>query len=132
MKKLSISIVFLIAFTFELQCQDADKRWPFSDLSRREAAFAGLRLKLYTDGVFHSVPKGVSLILDAGEEAEEDGWFMVTVRQLNGEGSGGDPNVSPALVHFYVRDTDGMIEWYDVVEDKRRPWADFLRDRREN
>jgi len=131
MKKFSITLCLLIAFTFELHSQDGDKTWPFNDLSRREAAFAGLRLKLYSDGVFHSLPKGISLYLDASEEAE-DGWFMVTLRQLNGEGSGGDPNVSPALAHFYVREADGAIEWYDVVNDERRSWEDFLRYRREN
>lgn len=131
MKKLYITLCLLIAFTLVLHSQETDKTWPFNDLSRREAAFAGLRLKLYTDGVFQSLPKGVSLYLDASEEAE-DGWFMVTLRQINGEGSGGDPGVSPALAHFYVREADGAIEWYDVVEDRRRPWEDFLRDRREN
>ncbi len=132
MKNLYLIVCLLVTLSAELHSQEAGKSWPFNDLSRREAAFAGLRLKLYTDGVFHSLPKGISLYLDASEEAEEGGWIMVTVRQLNGEGSGGDPNVSPALAHFYVRETDGAIEWYDVVEDQRRPWEDFLRDRREN
>ncbi len=131
MKNLYLIVGFLITLSLELHAQESDQGWPFHDLSRREAVFAGLRLKLYTDGVFHSLPKGISLYLDASEEAE-DGWIMVTLRQLNGEGSGGDPGVSPALAHFYVRESDGKIEWYDVVDDQRRPWEDFLKDMREN
>ncbi len=103
------------------------KTWPFHDQTRHDAVLAGLRQKLYNDGIFHSLPKGISLFLDADEEPDEEGWIMVTVRQLNGEGSGGDPDVSPALVHFYVRESDGTIQWYDVVEDQRRSWEAFLK-----
>jgi len=105
-----------------------EKKWPFNDQTLRDAAFAALRLKLFQDGAFPPMPKGISLFLD-GDEEPQDGWFMVTVRELHGEDSGADPNVAPALAHFYVRASDGRIEWYDVVEDQRRPWADFLRDR---
>lgn len=123
-------LISILSLSFPFVCLNAEngKTWPFHDVSLRDAALSGLRLKLFQDGVFHSLPKGISLYLDAAEEPE-DGWFMVTVRQMNGEGSGGDPNVSPALVHFYVKASDGTIEWYDVVEDKRRSWADFLKDR---
>jgi hypothetical protein len=125
-------LTWSLFLAFPLICLKAEnqKTWPFHDVSLRDAALAGLRLKLFQEGGFHSLPKGISLYLDAAEEPE-DGWFMVTLRQMNGEGSGGDPNVSPALVHFYVKASDGTIEWYDVVEDKRRSWAEFLKDRAE-
>ncbi|HQZ27404.1 MAG: hypothetical protein KA250_13155 [Verrucomicrobiales bacterium] len=106
--------------------------WPFDDLSHREAALAGLRRELFVEAIFAPLPKGITLYLDADKEPGDDGWIMVTVRQRNGEGSGGDPNVSPALAHFYVREFDGAIEWYDVVNDQRRSWAEFLKDRKEN
>ncbi len=101
---------------------------PLANRAKRAAALAGLEKKLKESGVFASLPRGVSIYFDADEEPE-DGWYMVTVRQINGPGSGGDPNVSPALAHFYVRESDGVIEWYDVVEDERRPFADFVKDR---
>ncbi len=107
-----------------------EKTWPFNDQTRYDAALAGLRSRLFQDGIFHSLPKGISLFLDADEEADEEGWIMVTVRQRNDEGSGGDPDVAPALVHFYVRESDGTIQWYDVVEDQRRSWEAFLKEQR--
>lgn len=127
-------LALVLAFSVEASCQEGQvvKTWPFHDLSRLDAALSGLRQRLYIDGVFHSLPKGITLYLDVSEEAEEDGWLMVTVRQQSAEGSGGDPNVSPALVHFYVRESDGAIQWYDVVNDQRRSWAEFLKDREGN
>lgn len=133
MKTLLLSALgLLLAFAVSIRAEEGKptKTWPFHDLPRREAWMADLRLRLFHDGVFHSLPKGITLFLDADEEPDEDGWLMVTVRQRNGEGSGGDPNVAPALVHFHIRDSDGKIEWYDVVNDERRPYADFLKDRK--
>lgn len=125
-------VAILAAWSGPLLSQDTAPQarpWPFHDQTPREAVLASLRLKLATDRVFPALPKGISLYLDADGESDEEGWLMVTVRQRNGAGSGGDPNVSPALVHFYVRENDGRIDWYDVVEDRRRPYADFLKDR---
>ena len=128
------TLLFALAALFLLSndasCEEVT--WPFHDLSQRETALAGLRQKLFNDGIFLSLPKGISLYLDADEEPGEDGWIMVTVRQRNGAGSGGDPDVSPALVHFYVREFDGAIEWYDVVNDQRRSWDEFLKDQEAN
>lgn len=128
MMKLFPALV-LLACLLPAPSRAEEKRWPFNDMPQVEAALSGLRMKLFSQAGFSSLPKGISLFLDYDGEEVEDGWLHVTLRQHNGEGSGGDPNVSPALAHFYVRVSDGEIEWYDVVEDKRRPWADFLRDR---
>ncbi|MBP6785238.1 MAG: hypothetical protein KA152_15685 [Verrucomicrobiales bacterium] len=131
MKAIFLPVLAALLFlSLDASCEEVT--WPFHDLSQRETALAGLRQKLFNDGIFLSLPKGISLYLDADEAPGEDGWIMVTVRQRNGEGSGGDPDVSPALVHFYVREYDGAIEWYDVVDDRRRSWDEFLKDREAN
>lgn len=129
MKTTRLCFLAIVAFLSCLEAQEG-KKWPFHDQSLRDAAFSGLRLKLHQDGVFSALPKGITLFLD-GDEELEDGWFMVTLRERHAEGSGADPDVSPAIAHFYVRASDGMIEWYDVVEDKRRPWAAFLESMRQ-
>ena len=131
MKPIFLPVLAALLF-LSIDASGEEVTWPFHDLSQRETSLAGLRQKLFNDDVFISLPKGITLYLDADEEPGEDGWIMVTVRQRNGEGSGGDPDVSPALVHFYVREYDGAIEWYDVVNDKRRSWEEFLKDRKEN
>ncbi len=92
-------------------------------------ALVSLEKKLQGAGIFANLPKGITLVLDSDEEPDESGWLFATLRQINGPGSGGDPNVSPALAHFYVRASDGEVQWYDVVEDKRRPFSDFVKDR---
>ena len=122
----------LLLFLFSLltppaSSRDEGKPWPFRDATRTESALGALRLAFSNEAGFPKLPSGISLYLDADEAPDESGWIMVTIRQHNGEGSGGDPNVSPALFHFYVRESDGTIEWYDVVEDQRRPWSEFLK-----
>ena len=131
MKAIFLPVLAALLF-LSLDASGEEVTWPFHDLSHRENSLAGLRQKLFNDGIFLSLPKGITLYLDADEEPGEDGWIMVTVRQRNGAGSGGDPSVSPALVHFYVREYDGAIEWYDVVNDTRRSWDEFLKDREAN
>jgi hypothetical protein len=98
---------------------------------QREAGLRGLRAKLIEDGIIENAPKGVSYSFDASQEPE-DGWIMVTVREVKGSASGGDPNVASAIGHFYIRESDGMIEWYDVVEDERKPYAAFVENWRGN
>lgn len=98
---------------------------------QREAGLRGLRAKLIEDGIIENAPKGVSYTFDASQEPE-DGWILVTVREVHGNSSGGDPNVASAIGHFYIRESDGMIEWYDVVEDERKPYAAFVENWRGN
>lgn len=106
-------------------------KWPFKSETQLEAVLTVLKWKLYSEAGFSSLPKGVTLGLDVGDEPEPDGWYQVTLREFHSEDSGFDPNVAPALAHFYVREGDGAIQWYDLVEDKRRPWEAFLKDRSE-
>lgn len=98
---------------------------------QREAGLRELRSKLIADGIIENAPKGVSYSFDASQEPE-DGWILVTVREVKGSASGGDPNVASAIGHFYIRESDGMIEWYDVVDDERKPYAAFVENWRSN
>jgi hypothetical protein len=91
----------------------------------RETSLRKLRTMLLEDGIIENASKGVSYSFDASQDPE-DGWILVTVREVKGSSSGGDPNVASAIGHFYIRETDGMIEWYDVVEDARKPYAAFV------
>lgn len=104
--------------------------WPFKDGSRMEAALGALRLRLHVEGGFANLPKGVTLALEVDADPEAKGWYQVVVREFHSEDSGFDPNVAPAIAHFYLRESDGKIEWYDLVEDQRRPLEDFLKERK--
>lgn len=104
--------------------------WPFKDGSRLEAALGALRLRLHGEGGFANLPKGVTLALEVDADPEAKGWYQVVLREFHSEDSGFDPNVAPAIAHFYVRESDGKIEWYDLVEDVRRPFEDFLKDQK--
>lgn len=97
----------------------------------RESVLRGLRAKLIQDGIIQDAATGASYSFDASQEPE-DGWIMVTVREVKGSASGGDPNVASAIGHFYIRESDGMIEWYDVVDDERKPYAAFVENWRSN
>ncbi len=84
MKAIFLPVLAALLFlSLDASCEEVT--WPFHDLSQRETALAGLRQKLFNDGIFLSLPKGISLYLDADEAPGEDGWIMVTVRQRNGE-----------------------------------------------
>lgn len=98
---------------------------------QRESGLGGLRSKLIQDGIIQDAANGASCSFDASQEPE-DGWIMVTVREVKGSASGGDPNVASAISHFYIRESDGMIEWYDVVDDERKPYAAFVENWRSN
>lgn len=104
--------------------------WPFTDASRLDAALAVLRWRLHTEGGFAQLPKGVTLALDVDADPEAKGWYQVVLREFHSADSGFDPNVAPALAHFYVRESDGTVEWYDLVNDERRPLEAFFDDRK--
>jgi hypothetical protein len=118
----------VVSFSSGLRSADPGK-WPFQSETRLEAVLAVLRWKLYSEAGFSDLPRGVTLGLDVAEVPEE-GWYQVTLREFHSKDSGFDPNVAPAIEHFYVRESDGSIEWLDLVENERQPWSAFLQSRR--
>lgn len=131
MKTSFLILFFALSATFAspLHSQDGGK-WSFTDGSRLEAVLGVLRWRLYSEGGFADLPKGVTLAFDVDADPEAKGWYQVVLREFHSEDSGFDPNVAPALAHFYLRESDGKIEWYDLVEGSRRPFEDFLKDQK--
>lgn len=131
--KALLLLLFISLFSWGLPAgltaQDAGN-WPFKDESRLEAALGVLRLRLFSEGGFADLPKGVTLALEVDADPEAKGWYQVVLREFHSEDSGFDPNVAPAIAHFYLRESDGKIEWYDLVEGNRRPFEDFLKDQK--
>jgi hypothetical protein len=127
MKTMLSGVLALVLFATSPSVQA--EPWPWKDEPSQEAFLSVLRLKLWQDGVWKDArlgkkEKGIWLFLEV--EDEDAKWLKVVVRGHHMKGSGADPNVSPAIARFNIRKADGVVFWYDVVEDAVKSYDDFL------
>lgn len=64
-------------------------------------------------------------------EEESSKSFTVAIRENHNPHCGGDPDVAPVIDRFRISRTKKTIEWYDVIDDDYRPYAEAVERRKQ-